>query len=116
MAFYQEQHLLEFFLTIMKISTTGRGKNFFFTDPINSSIHKFHDSMSLAQIIDPVSFINIAIAVNINKREKYKIATFSPICIRIDSYVSSPNNIHTISRKQGSKNTQIYQVEVVFLI
>lgn len=43
-------------------------KKNFFTDPINSSIHKFHDSMSLAQIIDPVSFINITITVNIKEK------------------------------------------------
>ena len=70
MTFYREQHLLEFFLTIMKkfFPLPVVREKTFFTDPINSSIHKFHDSMSLAQIIDPVSFINITIAVNIKEK------------------------------------------------
>lgn len=37
------------------------------TDPINSSINKFHNPMSLPQVIDPVSFVNITIAVGIKK-------------------------------------------------
>lgn len=42
------------------------------------------------------------------------ITLLNPLTPKSDSYVTSPNNIHTLSRKQVMR-TQNYQLEVVIL-